>query len=193
MDSNDTAQLIYLVMLGTVLAGAFVVSNRQSLGQTARAALLWGLIFIGVMSAYGLWQDLGPELSGKQVVYTDSDRIEVPRSRDGHYYLTLMADGVPIDFIVDTGATDIVLSKEDAARVGIDLEQLVYSGIAYTANGTVRSARATVDEFDLGGIVDRNVTVWVNEGELFGSLLGMEYLQRFSKIEIERGTLVLIR
>ena len=126
-------------------------------------------------------------------MFGEDARVEVPRSRDGHYYLTLTADGKPIDFIVDTGATDIVLSREDAARIGINLDQLIYSGIANTANGTVRSARATVDLIELGSIQDTNVTVWINEGEMFGSLLGMAYLQRFSKIEIEGGKLVLIR
>ena len=136
---------------------------------------------------------MGLEFGGKQAIVADEGRVVVPQSRDGHYYLTLEADGVPIEFIVDTGATDIVLTREDASRIGIDPDSLFYTGVAQTANGTVRSARAKVEQFDLGGIVDRNVTVWINEGDLFASLLGMAYLQRFGRLEISNGTLVLER
>ena len=193
MDDFDTGRLIYLVLLGTVIGGYAIAAGRKQLGQMARQAILWGLIFVGFIAGYGLWQDIRTDIIPQQTVFGEDARVEVPRSRDGHYYLTLTADGKPIDFIVDTGATDIVLSREDAARIGINLDQLIYSGIANTANGTVRSARATVDLIELGSIQDTNVTVWINEGEMFGSLLGMAYLQRFSKIEIEGGKLVLIR
>ena len=193
MENVDTARLIYLVVLGGALAGYALMASRGNLGQMARHAILWALIFIGVIAGYGLWQDMGLEFGGKQAIVADEGRVVVPQSRDGHYYLTLEADGVPIEFIVDTGATDIVLTREDASRIGIDPDSLFYTGVAQTANGTVRSARAKVEQFDLGGIVDRNVTVWINEGDLFASLLGMAYLQRFSKIEIENGRLVLVR
>ncbi|MEL7117454.1 MAG: TIGR02281 family clan AA aspartic protease [Pseudomonadota bacterium] len=193
MSGDDTAQLIYLVLLGGVLAGYMVLAHRQNMGQMLRQALLWGLIFLGVIAGFGLWQDVSNDLLPRQTVYAEDARVEVPRSRDGHYHLTLQANGQPVDFVVDTGATDIVLTRADAARVGLDLDALVYSGLAQTANGTVRSARARVETLALGSLEDRNVTVWVNEGELFSSLLGMAYLQRFERIEIVDNTLILHR
>lgn len=193
MTGDDTASLIYLALLGTAIAGYAIVANRAQLGQMLRQTLLWGLIFLGVIAAYGVWQDVEGDLLSKQTVIQDEARVEVPRSRDGHYYLTLQANGEPVEFVVDTGATDVVLTKADAARVGIDLESLVFSGIAQTANGTTRTARALVDEFTLGNIQDRNVVVHINEGELFSSLLGMAYLQRFDRIEIKNNLLILHR
>lgn len=193
MTSDDIGQLIYLVLLISVIGGYFLLSNRLNLGQTLRQAMLWGLIFLGMIAAYGLWQDVQRELLPQQAVFADDARVEVPRGPDGHYHLRLEANGVPVDFIVDTGATDIVLSKEDAARIGFDLNELVYTGLANTANGTVRSARVWLDTLDLSGITDRNVSAWVNEGELFGSLLGMAYLSRYDRISIENNILVLER
>ena len=64
---------------------------------------------------------------------------------------------------------------------------------ARTANGEVRTARTRVDSMSLGGITDRNVSVAVNEGQMDQSLLGMDYLQRWSSIEIREGAMVLTR
>lgn len=193
MTSDETARLIYLSILVAVIGGTFIVSNRLNMGQMLRQALLWALIFLGVVAGYGLWQDVGQDLVPRQAVFAEDARVVVPRSRDGHYHLRLEADGVPVDFIVDTGATSIVLTREDAQRIGINLDDLVYTGVAQTANGTVRSARAMVSSLTLGEIEDRNVTVWVNNAEMPGSLLGMAYLQRFDRIEIADNTLVLHR
>ena len=117
----------------------------------------------------------------------------MPRARDGHYYLTLQINGNPIRFVVDTGATEMVLTQADAARVGLDLDSLNYLGRANTANGEVRTAFVRLDQVALGGIVDQNVPAVVNEGEMEGSLLGMGYLQRWGRIEIAGGELVLTR
>jgi aspartyl protease family protein len=86
-----------------------------------------------------------------------------------------------------------VLNAADARRVGIDLDDLAYLGRARTANGEVRTARTRVDSMSLGGITDRNVSVAVNEGQMDQSLLGMDYLQRWSSIEIREGAMVLTR
>lgn len=193
MPGPDTAYLIYLGLLLLVIGGSFVVAHRRALGTLARNAALWVLIFIGAIAAYGLWSDIRQQILPRQTVWTDgpTPRIEVPRAPDGHYYLTARLDGVAVTFVVDTGASSIVLTRRDAARIGIDPETLAFTGLASTANGTVRTARATVGAFVLGPVVHRNVAVRVTEGEMETSLLGMSYLQRFSKLEIVNGRLVL--
>lgn len=151
------------------------------------------MIFLGVVAAYGLWDVVRDEVAPQQVLNVTEGRIEVPRGPDGHYYLTLDLNGQAVRFIVDTGATDVVLARTDARRVGIDPDSLTYSGIARTANGRVRTARVRLDEVRLEGFVDRGVPAFVTEGELDTSLLGMGYLQRFERIEIARNRLVLTR
>ncbi|MCY3996418.1 MAG: TIGR02281 family clan AA aspartic protease [Rhodobacter sp.] len=193
MDGDDFGRLVYLVILGGALATYFIVANRARLGQVLRHAVLWGVIFIGCVAGVGLWQDIRGDFAVRQARVTDTGRIEIPRAQDGHYYLTLEADEVPIRFVVDTGATNIVLSRQDAGRIGVDPDSLRYLGIANTANGRTRTARTMLSTLSLGPIVERDVAVWVNEGEMEDSLLGMDYLQRFERIEISDGTLVLTR
>lgn len=193
MDSYDTGRVIYLVLLVTVVGGYFFISHRDRLGEMMRLGLLWGLIFLGVVAAYGLWTDIRDDVMPRQTVFDEEARIEVPRAPDGHYYLSVRINGTSVPFVVDTGATDIVLSQKDAARVGINPAALDYTGLAGTANGMVRTARVYVDEVAIGSIVDRDVALSVNQGDLDTSLLGMTYLQRYSRLEISGGKLVLER
>lgn len=188
MDSDLIGRVIYLGLLAAVLGFWFVAENRETLGKTARMALAWGLIFLGVIAAYGLWDDISRDVLPRQAVL-DSGAIEVPRSGDGHFNMTLNVNGVPVDFLVDTGATAIVLTMEDAARAGLDPANLAFLGSAQTANGVVRTAAARVDEIALGPVRFDNVRVSVNGGDMPGSLLGMDYLNRFDRLEIAGNTL----
>lgn len=193
MTADQTASLIYLVLLGCVIAGYFFLSHRTSLGTSLRQAGLWALIFIGVIVAYGLWGDLRGTVLPRQAVFADEGRVEVPLSMDGHYHMVLRINNTPVQFVVDTGATDIVLSRKDAARVGLDVDALPFLGTANTANGTVKTARVRLEDVALGEITDRNVSAVVNAGEMDGSLLGMGYLNRFSEVSFGGGKMVLTR
>lgn len=192
MDSYDIGRLTYLILLVVAIGGYFIAQNRRNWSRLAQQAMVWALIFVGVIAGYGLWGDIQRQLAPRQAVL-ESGQIEVPRRFDGHFYLTARVNGEPVEFVVDTGATDVVLTRQDAARAGIDLGALTYSGQAMTANGMVRIASATVDEMAVGNIRDTGVRVSVNEGEMDTSLLGMTYLRRFSKIEIAGDELILTR
>lgn len=191
-DDWDIGRLIYLLIVAVVLISWFLTQNRQSLGKTAQMAIAWGLIFLGVIAAIGLWDDIRQTLQPHQAQNTQG-QISVPRARDGHYYLTLTINNQPVTFMVDTGATDVVLTRSDAARVGLNLADLAYNGHAMTANGKVRTAMVRLDTVALGSITDRDMIAWVNQGDLDQSLLGMTYLQRFSHIEISNSALILTR
>ncbi|MEM0945775.1 MAG: TIGR02281 family clan AA aspartic protease [Pseudomonadota bacterium] len=193
MTGDEIARLAYLALLGTAVIGWGIAESRGGLGPMLKRLLVWGFIFLGVVGGYGLWEDIQNDVAPRQLVQNAGARIEVPRSFDGHYYLTLEVNGRDIEFVVDTGATDIVLADEDARRLGIDTDALSFSGLANTANGTVRTARVALDRVSLGGLTERNVPAVVNNGEMDGSLLGMRYLQRFSRLEISDNTLVLER
>lgn len=191
MDSNQLMQLSYLGLLGAAIAGSYVITNRGHLGKMAQQAAIWGFIFLGVVAAYGLWGDVSRDVSGRQSVI--GPEIIVPQSPDGHYYLTLDINGADVDFVVDTGASMVVLSQLDARRVGIDPAALNYLGVAYTANGTVRTADVRLDEVAIGPYVDEGVSAVVNEGQMNGSLLGMSYLGLYDSFAIRDGELILSR
>ena len=189
MVGDDIGRLIYLVLLACVIGGYFLISNRQSLGETARQAALWGLIFVGVIVGYGLWNDLQDTVNPSQSL--DSGVITAPRGNDGHYHLTLDVSGTSVEFIVDTGATQIVLNESDAKRIGIDTTRLIYDGRASTANGDVRTASIILENVSVEGLAQGDLKATVNEGELATSLLGMRFLERFSRVEISGDELIL--
>lgn len=193
MGEYEIGQLIYLVILLVAVGSWVFVQNRQSLGKTVQMFAVWGFVFLGVIASYGLWDDIRQTVRPQQNVTVDAGKVEVPRAADGHYYLTLDVNGAAVKFLVDTGASQVVLTMGDAQRAGLDTENLAFLGRARTANGEVRTASVWIDEISLGGITDRNLRVWVNEGEMAQSLLGMGYLQRWSSIEIRNGALVLTR
>ncbi|MEL6313170.1 MAG: TIGR02281 family clan AA aspartic protease [Pseudomonadota bacterium] len=193
MDDFDFARLTYLVVLGSAVVFWFFAVNRGSMNKVLQQAMIWGFLFIGVIAAYGLWDDVRRSSVPQQMVSIEGGQIELPLSSDGHYYLTADVNGAFIDFVVDTGATDIVLSEADARRAGFTPSELDYIGRAQTANGEVRIAPVRIDRFAVGGIEDVGVRAVVNEGDLDGSLLGMSYLQRFNSVEISGGRLVLTR
>lgn len=193
MDGDSTARLIYLVLLGTAIIGWFFAQNRTNWGRNAQYAVVWGLIFMGVVAVFGLWGDLRNTVSPGSYTVQGDGRIELTRFADGHYYLTAMVNGVDVDFVVDTGATTIVLTERDAERAGFDPNTLAYVGRALTANGEVRTAPVWLESVAVGGIEDRGIGALVNEGELEQSLLGMNYLDQFSSVEISNGRMILTR
>ena len=193
MSGEQWGSLAYLGLLGAVLVFWFFVQDRANLGRKMQYLVLWGLIFLGVIAAAGLWDDIRQTVRPTQAVFAEDNRVELPRSPDGHYYVTLDINGTPTRFVVDTGATGMVLTRADAARAGLNPDELVFFGEAMTANGVVRTAPVTLDRVALGPFLDTRVPALVNSGEMRQSLLGMSYLQRFDRLEISRGKLVLER
>ena len=193
MDGDSIARLAYLSLLGVAVVAWFISQNRQTLNKTLQQAMAWVFIFIGVIAVVGLWEDIRSTVSPVPQLTVTGETIEVPRSADGHYYLPVEVDGQTITFLVDTGASQIVLSSRDAERIGVDLNQLNYFGRALTANGEVRTAPVRLETVTLGPITDQNISAWVNEGELHQSLLGMDYLHMFSNIQFADGRMILSR
>ncbi|MGH1353513.1 MAG: retropepsin-like aspartic protease family protein [Thalassovita sp.] len=192
MDSWDVGRLAYLILLLVAVGSWYLTQRRGNLSKLVQQALIWVFLFLGVIAAVGLWGDIRQTVMPQQAVHS-SGQIELPRAPDGHYYLTAIVNNEPIRFVVDTGASGIVMTLEDAERAGLDRKQLAFLGEAMTANGPVRTARVLLEDFTVGPYEDSNIRAWVNEGEMETSLLGMTYLQRFSKIEITPGFLLLTR
>lgn len=192
MDNFDTARFLYLAILLGAVGFYTLVSYRRALGQMLRHMILWALIFIGILAGYGLWQDIAPRLAPVQITH-GTGVIEIPKDRSGQFVLSAQVNGTPIEFLVDTGASNVVLSHADAQKAGVEIDDLSYTGVAQTANGIVKTSVVSIDTLNVGGVQDDDVRAYVTDGDLFGSLLGMDYLRRFEKIEITREKLILTR
>ena len=122
------------------------------------------------------------------------DRIAHLEAADnGHFYADVTIDGRTINVVVDTGATGVALTYEDAERIGLTIRDSDYTHFSRTANGTARIAPVHLDEVRLGDITVRNVEAYVTEpGALFATLLGMTFLSRLSRVDIRGKELVLV-
>lgn len=192
MSSDQTADAIYLSLLGGALLLSYVLASRTNIGKMLQQMGIWVLIFMGAIAVIGMWPEIQRTITPRQSV-VDGTTIVLPRARDGHYYLTLDINDVPIEFVVDTGATQVVLTQKDAKRIGLNPLSLSYLGTANTANGTVRTAAVRLDTVSLGAMTDTRVRAVVNDGQMNGSLLGMTYLNNFDSITIKDGQLILSR
>lgn len=108
---------------------------------------------------------------------------QVARSRDGHYWAEAMIDGRAVRLLVDTGASVVALTREDALRLGLDLAPDDFSSTVNTASGPGRAARITLKTVSIGGARVERVEAMVVEKGLTQSLLGMSYLGRLSGFE----------
>lgn len=192
MTGDQIASLAYLGLLFAVIGGWFFVQNRQSLGKMLQMGILWGLIFLGVIAARGLWDDVRTSTNPFQAV-SQEGFMTLPRDRDGHFYAVLDLNGVPVEFMVDTGATQVVLNYDDAKRIGLDPDSLPFLGRAETANGAIEIAFDTVDNMSFGPYVDENVRVSVSRADMGTSLLGMSYLSRFDTLQISGSQMLMGR
>lgn len=182
--------LIYLVLLGSGLIDDLFLDEHQKIGWVSPLALS---LLMGIGGAYLLhrlrrkWD----EFRLRRAVVVRNGQIIAPRAPDNHFYLWLDVGGTKIRFIVDTGASGIMLVGHDADRLGINRRKLDYVATVSTANGQMRTALVTLPNVHLQGVPFGNVAAWVGGGLLDVSLLGMEFLNRFAKVEMEQDHLIL--
>lgn len=175
-----------------------VAVSRRPLATVLAQLVLWLVVIGGVALGYGYRDEVSvvaDRLVGALV--PSHGRVVGPRSvafqaaEDGQYWVDATVDGVGVRFLVDTGATGVVLNRRDARRLGFDPARLVYSERFETANGRTMGAPVTLGEIRIGPIVVERVGASVNDGDMPQSLLGMRYLARLAHIRIEGGTLTL--
>lgn len=122
---------------------------------------------------------------------TPASFAAVARSGDGHYWAQADIDGQPIRFLVDTGATNVVLTRADARRLGIDPDVLTYDRPVMTAEGRTEAAAVVLDHLSIAGARVNRVEALVIGDGLETSLLGMSYLGRLSRFEATPTALIL--
>ncbi len=118
--------------------------------------------------------------------------VEIKAGRNGHFNTEAEINGRPVEVMIDTGATTVALSYEDADRAGLYLRDGDFTRTVSTANGVARVAPVRLDRVSIGDITVRDVPAAVAErGRLKTSLLGMSFLSRLSRFDMRSGVLVL--
>lgn len=119
------------------------------------------------------------------------DALEIDRSPDGHFYAEVSINGTPVNILVDTGASAVALSRDDARRVGLAISARMDGIVGQGASGDVRGEYALIDRIDLGNASAEDLpAIVLDTGQQ--SLLGQNFLQEFDSVEI-KGDKMLLR
>jgi aspartyl protease family protein len=115
----------------------------------------------------------------------------IAKASDGHFWADGEVDGHPVHFLIDTGATAVALTAEDARNLGVDPDTLDYAYTVTTANGPAKAAKVKLGLVSVGRAEVADVDAFVIDHGLQTSLLGMSYLGRLAKFEATQDALVL--
>lgn len=197
--ADSFARLLYLGVLGAVLLAGLLGSGAGR-GDLLRPLAFWGLLLLAVVAAYQYRFELRDAagriaaglLPGRPMPIGGGGRVLVERSSGGHFEVVAEVNEVPLNMLIDTGASGIVLSFDDARRVGLDPQALDFTIPVSTANGRALVARARADRLQVGPILRRDLVLHVAEpGRLPQSLLGMSFIDSLSRFEMRGDRLIL--
>ncbi len=197
---EDALRLVYLVLLLVFVgAGVWWAFMRGNLSRSLRHAGVWVVIGAVLVIGYS-FRDQVKTVSDRVIADhvpgygfdADDNQVSFRLSPDGHFHVTADVDGVEVLFLVDTGASDVVLTEDDARRLGFDPARLTYSQVFSTANGLVRGAPVRLDRVSIGPVSVTNVRASVNEASMDRSLLGMSFLSRIGGYQVRGEVLTLM-
>ncbi len=188
---DDWGRMGYLVALIAAMSAGLFRAREINWGQKARHAAMWvAIVALAALAvAYrgefeGVGQRLRTAFSGSYPVAAGAHEMVVPQDESGGFYVMAQINGQPVRFLIDTGASDTVLSPDDAHRLGLDTPGLTYSRLAETANGTGYGAPITVGRLTIGSIEMNQMPVVINKAPMTMSLLGMSFLTRLESFQI---------
>jgi aspartyl protease family protein len=194
----EQGRLIWLMILLAMISGGVVFARRVNVKETVRNIALWvaiAAVLLVVVSYRDELEDVAmrvrSELIPGYALEAGEHEMVLTESDGGNFYIMGQANGVRVRFLIDTGASDTVLSPTDAASLGIDVGALDFSKVYSTANGLGRGAPYMLDELSVGPVAIAPMPVSVNQAEMGSSLLGMTFLRRFRSFEIQGRRLIL--
>jgi aspartyl protease family protein len=198
LSTGDFGSLAYKLALLVFLGGAVVTMFRGRFTQAITAALLWVVVGLALIVAYsyrfelhGVADRVLAELVPGHVI-SHGRTVEVARTSAGDFDVSAQINGARVAMVLDTGASSVVLTRDDAKAAGLPLEVLEYTVTIDTANGRTRAAPVTLDRLAVGGLVERSVEALVAQpGQLKTSLLGMSFLNRLQSWEVSGDRLLL--
>jgi len=164
--------------------------------MTGRDTLIFLLATAGVMALAAAFESPDAEAPPPTFISDElplvARMVEIRAGNHGHYVTTATIEHMPVSVLVDTGASKVALSYEDADRVGLNPFVLRFDQPVATANGIVHAALITLQRVEIENLVVYDVEGLVlPQGAMRGTLLGMSFLNRLSGFRISEGTLYL--
>lgn len=189
--------LVHNFALLAILIASAVLFWRLKPGYILKILAIWLAIGAMLVLAYSFRHEaadlanrLMSEIMPSRGVAVNGE-VRFREHQRGHFVIDADVDGVTVQFLVDTGASDVTLTPRDARRLGFHLDRLTYDRTYRTANGIVKGARVRLHSLKVGHIVVSDVRASINSADMNRSLLGMSFLSRLSSFEVANGTLTL--
>jgi aspartyl protease family protein len=198
LSSGQFGSLAYKIALLVFVGATVLIIFRERFAQALTAALLWVVLALILVIGYSYRFELrnvadrviAELIPGHPISHGRT--AEVARAFNGDFEVTAEINGARVGMVLDTGASSVVLTRDDAKAAGLPLEVLVYSANIDTANGRTRAAPVTLDRIAIGGLAERSVAALVAQpGQLKTSLLGMSFLNRLQSWEVRGDRLLL--
>lgn len=189
------------LLIGTIAAlvigwiGAVMLRNKIAGGPLVRTLSTLALVGI-LLAVFMQLARFDPRLDAVTELGMPEQRIEgsetiIPLAPDGHYWLVANVNGVPVRFLVDTGATLTALSTKDAERAGLEPRAGGLPVMLGTANGTVTAELTTVTSLSFGNIEARGLDAVIAPNLGQTNVLGMNFLSRLEGWRVKNGDLIL--
>jgi aspartyl protease family protein len=121
----------------------------------------------------------------------NGESVELTRESDGHFYVDALVNGAPVRFLVDTGASSVALTTEDAATVGIAFNDGDFNEVGRGVGGDVALKSVKLATLSVGDVELSDVDAVVTQSELPVSLLGQTWLSRVANVTIHGDKMVL--
>ena len=201
---EDLSQLGYLLIV-LVFVGSALLGRNLGAGEVIRATAGWLAVLLVLVGAYAYRTELtavggrllsvlapGVPIAGRLAGETGEGSVVIMRAIDGHFAVRAEVEDIPLTMMVDTGASFVTLTIDDAARIGVDVTALRFSVPIRTANGMIQAAPATIGKLAVGSIERTDVPALVSPPDsLDQSLLGMSFLDTLNGYAISGDRLVL--
>ena len=190
---SDPLDQTYFVRLCLVLAfiASGIAFSRFSRREALRNVAIWLGIVVVLGAGYVLYQQVGSELAPGYPSQAGPNVMVFTENHDGDFAVIGTVNGATVEFMVDTGASEVVLTPDDARRAGIDVDALRFDRRYETANGEGRGAGVILDRLQIGPVALDQVPVSVNATPMRSSLLGMSFLKRMKSVEMKGRKLYL--
>ena len=192
--TNDVQLGSLYLLMAMVLVFGTLMARRERGARLATMALAWTAIFGSGFLLFTFRDDLGyvaqrlrAEATGQPVV--DGEELRIPMAIDGHFWIEGSLNGLPVKFLVDSGATMTTIGRDTAADAGISVSDR-RNQLVRTGNGMLRVATARADRLAIGPIERRQVGLHVADHEDL-NVLGMNYLSSLERWGVEGRWLIL--
>ena len=194
-EQGGLPRLIYFLSWLVLAGSGLVLAIRREPLKQLRNAAIWLALGLALVIGYSFKDELGSRLLGELVpqrgTANPDGSVTFRAGEDGHFHVEARINGTRLRMLVDTGASQVVLSPSDARRLGIDTAGLDFRHLSETANGPVSGAPVTLREITVGSVRLIDVMASVNGAEMSESLLGMTFLSRLSGFEVSGDRLTL--